>query len=138
MREGERGTGWENGREGDREEEKRQMRFKRNGNTREISFAGESVRRNVLRAVWPVRACAREQLALDEHMRGGHILVVHILVVRLALYFNEDLVDACEDLHSSTSWGLFDSAQRMQLYNGSAVPHNVSLHEVAAHGPAGL
>jgi hypothetical protein len=37
-REGERGAGWENGREGDREEEKRQMRFKRNGNTRRISF----------------------------------------------------------------------------------------------------
>ena len=32
-REGERGTGWENGREGDTEEKKRQMRFKRNGNT---------------------------------------------------------------------------------------------------------
>ncbi len=38
--EGEWGAGWENGREGDREEEKQQMRFKRNGNTRQV-FAGE-------------------------------------------------------------------------------------------------
>ena len=59
-------------------------------------------------------------------------------LVRLALYRQDDLMATCADTQASTSWGLLDSAQYMQWYNGSAETQKMSLQEIAAHGPAGV
>ncbi len=60
------------------------------------------------------------------------------LLVRLALSENNDLLRDCDEAAPSTTWGLLDSAQQRQWYDGSQDAQNVSLHEVAAHGPAGV
>ena len=59
-------------------------------------------------------------------------------LVRLALYRNDDLMATCAEAQPSTSWGLLDSLEHRQWYNGSTEPQNVSLHEIAARGPAGV
>jgi len=59
-------------------------------------------------------------------------------LVRLALYRHSELLAHCDESQASTAWGLLDSEQRMHWYNSSSDEQKVSLHEVAAQGPAGV
>ena len=60
------------------------------------------------------------------------------ILVRLALYNNTELLRSCDEGMTSTTWGLLDTKQQLRWYNGSVDSPNISLHEVAAHGPAGV
>jgi hypothetical protein len=61
-----------------------------------------------------------------------------VLLVRMALYNLPDIMPECDELQANTAWGLFDTKQHMDWYNGEANQQDVSLHEVAAHGPSGV
>jgi hypothetical protein len=60
------------------------------------------------------------------------------ILVRLALYNNTDLLKLCDESMPSTTWGLLDSKQQVQWYNGSSASQHVSLQEVSTHGPSGV
>jgi hypothetical protein len=60
------------------------------------------------------------------------------LLVRLALGENSDLLRDCKETLPSTTWGLLDTLEQKQWFNGSLKDQHVSLQEVAAHGPAGV
>jgi hypothetical protein len=61
-----------------------------------------------------------------------------VFLVRLAMHSHPDLTANCDETQPSTVWGLLDSTQRYKWYNGSSERQHVDLHEVAAHGPAGV
>jgi len=69
---------------------------------------------------------------------GTYTTVHDGLLVRLALYNNSALLQSCDEALPSTTWGLLDTKQQLSWYNGSVDKQNVSLHEVAAQGPAGI
>ena len=60
------------------------------------------------------------------------------IIVRRALFANGSYPPGCEEVQPSTVWGMLDTAQQMDWYAGSSATWNVSLHEIAAHGPAGV
>ena len=60
------------------------------------------------------------------------------MLVRRVLFANGSYPPGCEEMTPSTVWGMLDTAQQMDWYAGSSAPWNVSLHEIAAHGPAGV
>jgi hypothetical protein len=69
---------------------------------------------------------------------GSYSTASDAMLVRRVLFSNNSYPMECREMHASTTWGLLDTAQHVHWYNESLVSRNVSLHELGAHGPAGV
>jgi hypothetical protein len=61
-----------------------------------------------------------------------------IMFVRSVLENSAVSVPSCREYNPSTVWGLLDSTQHHNWYNGQSEQWNVSLHEIAALGHGGI
>jgi hypothetical protein len=90
----------------------------------------------------PVALCATVQSRSERWEQicraGSYSTPSDAIVVRRVLFANGSYPLGCEEMQPSTVWGMLDTAQQMDWYDGSSVTWNVSLHEIAAHGPAGV
>jgi hypothetical protein len=90
----------------------------------------------------PPELCAGAQNSSERWQEictlGSYSTPSDAMLVRRVLFSGGAYPPACGENQASTVWGLLDTAQQKQWYDGSAASWNVSLHEVAAHGPAGV
>ena len=61
-----------------------------------------------------------------------------IMFVRSVLESAAVSLPSCREYHPSTVWGLLDSTQQYNWYNGRSEQWNVSLQEIATSGPGGI
>lgn len=61
-----------------------------------------------------------------------------VMFVRLVLENSGTNLPSCREYSPSTVWGLLDSAQQYDWYNGCREKWNVSLQEIASLGPGGV
>ena len=61
-----------------------------------------------------------------------------IMFVRSVLQSSRVNLPACREYNPSTVWGLLDSTQQYNWYNGQSEQWNVSLQEIAAFGHGGV
>ena len=61
-----------------------------------------------------------------------------IMFVRTVLESAAVSLPSCREYQPSTVWGLLDSTQQHNWYNGQHEQWNVSLHEIATFGPGGV
>ena len=90
----------------------------------------------------PVALCASVQASSVRWAEicalGSYSTPGDAMLVRRVLFSSGAYPPECGEKQASTVWGLLDTAQQKEWYNGAAASWNVSLHEIAAHGPGGV
>lgn len=69
---------------------------------------------------------------------GTYNSSLDIMFVRSVLENSATTLPSCREYGPSTVWGLLDSAQQYDWYNGESRHWNVSLQEIASLGPGGV
>ena len=70
--------------------------------------------------------------------RGSYSTPSDTMLVRRVLFSSGAYPPECREKQASTVWGLLDTTHQKEWYDGAAASWNLSLHEIAAHGPGGV
>ena len=92
----------------------------------------------------PVSLCDSLIPAPEDHSRWTALCLdmeystpSDFMFIRRVIEYSSTTPKDCYEYEVSTVWGLMDSKQHMQWYNGSHDDWKLSLHEIATSGPSG-
>lgn len=92
----------------------------------------------------PASLCDLLEPAPEDHSRWTALCLnmeystpSDFMFIRRVIEYSSIIPEECAEYDVSTVWGLMDSNQHMQWYNGSHQDWKLSLHEIATTGPSG-